>query len=512
LTGLRRNTIANVVGRVATALLWVAVTPYVLVRLGAERFGIWALFFAFNGYLLALDLGVGSAMIRFVAAERGSGDRRGLTRTLWRGLRLAITLGLFWALFVALARGWIASAFHVPEAMVPETLDALLIFGIGILLMFPAQVLMGSLQGFERLDLSNVCTGLSVAAQVLALYLGLAAGGGLKAAAAAGVIGQAVAGLVAAVLVRQQLREVRSAEVSSGPSWRDLLHFGAALQLTGFLLVFQIQWGKIFLGLLGNLALVADYEIALRVASGVAGMPIMILGAVVPAVSRAWESEGAAAVTSIYTSTLRWLYTTSVVVLGLLWLVAPDITRVWLGPGNDRIADLIRLWAVACAVAFAWSPGGAVARGVGKPWIEVWSLVVTVLVNVGLGVWCIPRYGTAGAVAAIGASYGAGFVAFVVYSRRSGIPFGPWITRELVPRALAAWAAVAACAWLFAARPVASRLPPPGWIHGTVVTIVFLALFAILFAPTGDTQRLSRTVRQMTAGVLAGRRGSPAAS
>jgi len=106
LTPLRRNAIANVVGRGATVLLWVMVSPYILRHLGAERFGIWALFFAFTGYLVALDLGVGSTMIRFISAERASGDRAAVTRELWRGLMLALGLGRFWAAIIwQVARG-----------------------------------------------------------------------------------------------------------------------------------------------------------------------------------------------------------------------------------------------------------------------------------------------------------------------------------------------------------------------------------------------------------------------
>jgi len=488
-------------------LLWVVVTPYVLRHLGAERFGIWALFFAFTSYLVALDLGVGSTMIRFISAERASGDRAALTRTLRRGLRLALGLGLFWAVVVVVMRGWITSAFKVPEGMRPETLAALLVFAVGVLLLFPVQVLTGSLQGFERLDLSNLCLFLGVMAHALALYLGLAAGGGLKAVAAAGVLGQAITGLLAAALLRKEVRELRPGEPGPGPSWRDLLHFGAALQLTGFLWVLQLQLGKVVVGLMGNLAMVADYELAFRVASGVATLPVLIQAAVVPTASRAWESEGPAAVASIFTSTLRWLYMQSVVALGLLWLLAPDITRIWLGPGHDHVASLIRVWVVAYAVSFTWSAGAAIARGVGKPWIEAGSLVASVVTNIGLQVWWVPRYGTAGAIAAVGASYGAGFVTFVTASRRSGIPFGPWISRELLPRAVAGCLAVALCAVLVAASPAALRLPSPGWIRGGAVALLFLGLFALLFAPLGDTQRLLRMLGQVTRGALARRRG-----
>ena len=489
---LRRNYAANLIGRVATALLWIAITPYVLHRLGAERFGVWALFFAVGGYLTTFDLGIGDTMIRFIAVERVSGDRRGLERTLGRGFRLALGLGVCWALLVILTRSWIAQAFHVPAAMRTETLGALLVFAIGVLFMLPVQVLTGSLRGFERLDLANICTILGVLAHVSALFLGLSAGGGLRAVAAAGVIGQAVTGMLAAILLRREMARVRGGAASAGPSWRDLLDFGAALQITNSLAIVQLQIGKIILGLLGNLTMVADYELAFRVASGVAGLPVLMLGAAVPTATRVWESEGGSALSSLFTSILRWLYTQSVVTLGALWILAPDLTRLWLGPGHERVAGMIRLWTIGYAVNLAWSLGAAIARGIGKPWIEVWSLAASVLVNAALALWAIPRFGTSGAVSALAISYVAGFVTFVFLSRRSRLPFGPWMSRELVPRAAASVATVGACAWLLDAASRKVLLPPLGWAHGAIAGALFLVAFSILFLPFGDPQRLWR--------------------
>jgi O-antigen/teichoic acid export membrane protein len=191
LSPVRRNTIASIAGRVVTALLWLAITPYVLSRLGPERFGIWALFFAFNGYLTSFDLGIGSTMIRFVATGRASGDRRSLGRTLARGIGLALGLGVFWALLVMVMRPWIAHAFHVPAEITVETLEALRVFAVGVLLLLPSQALTAALQGFERFDLSNLCMVLGVAAQMPILYLGIAGGGGLTCVAVAGLVGSA---------------------------------------------------------------------------------------------------------------------------------------------------------------------------------------------------------------------------------------------------------------------------------------------------------------------------------
>ena len=75
-TALRRNAIANVIGRRASVLMWVVLTPFLLARLGDQRFGVWSLIFGFSGYVANLDFGMTSSVARFVAVAIARRDRR----------------------------------------------------------------------------------------------------------------------------------------------------------------------------------------------------------------------------------------------------------------------------------------------------------------------------------------------------------------------------------------------------------------------------------------------------
>ena len=487
----------------ATAIIWLWATPFVLHRLGTERFGIWALFFAFSGYLVWLDLGVGNTVVRFIAAQRPQNDRRALLRTLTWGLKVALVLGVIWLAAIVLLRQWIAHAFHVPAEMVPEALQALVIFGIGIFLLFPAQILMATLMGFERLDLSNFCMVSGIFAHVLTLFALLSRGAGVRGAAVAGVVGQTVTVLVAAVMVWSQLRKVGSAGSGEGPHWSDFARLGSAFQLLGVLIMLQNQLGRMALGFLGNLNMVAEYELAFRVAFAVYGLPTLIQIAIVPTVSRVMASDGLAAVETLFISTSRWIYSTSVLTLGSLWVLAPDIARLWLGPGHERIGYLIRLLTIACATYLMYSPGIGVARGLGRPVFEIWSYAAALAANIGLAIWWVPHYGTVGAIAAVGVSFALGFLVFIpAFHKGCRIPLRPWLLGELGPRVLASVLAVLGALAFLAAPPVRAFLPNPGWMHAAAGEIVFLGLCAILFLPLGDTGRVLHMAWQMTAGSL----------
>lgn len=499
MSSIRRNAVANLIGRFSTALLWIAATPYALSRLGVEGFGIWSLFFAFNAYLTAFDLGIGNTMLRFIAAQRPSKDRAGLLRTLRWGLLAGLGLGLLWAVVIWVARSWIVHAFHVPGPLVGVALDALVVFGFGVLLLFPMQVLTASLQGFERIDLSNLALAVGVVVHVGVLCLALSTGWGLVGAAAAALAGQIVTSTMAAAFLRFQLLAVPRGERGWEPSWRELFGFSAALQLLWALIMLQTQAGRTILGLLGNLTMVADYELAFRVASALAAIPILVRDPIIPAVSRIWGSEVKSAVQSLFVSTSRWVYTVSVLIFGGLWLLASDITKIWLGSGHETVAALIRLWALAYALNLAYAPGVGIARGMGLPRFEIWSYAATLATNIGIAVALIPRFGTVGAVAAVVASYVVGLVVFaVLFHAKSDIaPLAEWLRRHLLPRGVAGVAAVAMTAGIMAWPPIIQYFPNPGWLHAIATGLVFVTLFALLFLPLGDTQRLVGAVAHM---------------
>jgi O-antigen/teichoic acid export membrane protein len=78
LSGLGWNTGLQVVG-VAISL---GLTPFLLERLGVDRYGLFSLLSSFRGFLSNLDGGLGPAAMRFFAIKAGAGDRRGTSSLL----------------------------------------------------------------------------------------------------------------------------------------------------------------------------------------------------------------------------------------------------------------------------------------------------------------------------------------------------------------------------------------------------------------------------------------------
>jgi O-antigen/teichoic acid export membrane protein len=165
---------------------------------------------------------------------------------------------------------------------------------------------------------------------------------------------------------------------------------------------------------------------------------------------------------------------------------------------------MIRLWTLSLAATLAYSPGVAIARGLGRPWFEILSYASALLAHVGFAIVLVPRFGPSGAIIAAGCSFLVGFLVFVpLFHRRCRIPFQPWFRKELLPRLVAGVLTVVIGAGLLGLGWLSPHLPMEGWRHGILATVLFVTIFALLFIPVGDTQRVSQIFWQMTSGVVA---------
>jgi O-antigen/teichoic acid export membrane protein len=146
----------NLLGNVLPLLAGLVAVPFLVQRLGTERFGLLSLGWILIGYFGLFDFGLGRALTKMVA-ERWRGRRDvDLESLCSTGLALGAGAGLAGGLLVAGVacmsdvwfKGW-------PPELLGETQTALVIVGAGVLPTVGAAVLRGMLEGFQRFKALN---------------------------------------------------------------------------------------------------------------------------------------------------------------------------------------------------------------------------------------------------------------------------------------------------------------------------------------------------------------------
>jgi len=263
-----RNVFSNWAATAFMGVLGFVMSPIVVRGLGDAAYGSWVLLNSLVGYLGLLDLGVRSAVTRYIARSYATGDdetARGITSTalaLFGGAAvgcLLVSLGVAWHL---------ERFFNVPFELHDQAKVAAVIAGATIGASLLGGVFGGVVVGVQRFDLSNaaeVAIGLLRAGSVLfALRMGT------------GIVGVAVAQF-AASLVRLGVEVALAYRLYPAALWplsppalpflRLIATFGLAnfvLQLSGQIALYS---DSVVIGALLPVGMVTYFAIAGNLAS-----------------------------------------------------------------------------------------------------------------------------------------------------------------------------------------------------------------------------------------------------
>src|SRR5258706_6711575 len=150
-----RNVLSNWGGFLFSAIVSFFLGPYILGKLGATSYGIWALIGSLVGYFGLLDLGVRSAVTKFVASYHSAGNHAGASDVKSAAL-LAFTMAGLLAIVVALAISpFVERIFSIPPGSEQTARVAIVIMAANIAVALVTGVYGGILTAPRPLALSN---------------------------------------------------------------------------------------------------------------------------------------------------------------------------------------------------------------------------------------------------------------------------------------------------------------------------------------------------------------------
>ncbi|MGC1273669.1 MAG: flippase [Planctomycetaceae bacterium] len=189
-----RSVLFNWAGRVCSFGISFVLTPIVLLSLGNEAYGIWAITMAAAGYYTLADCGFQAATIKYIAQFEASGDRDSLNKTV----ATTVTSCSVMAAAVAasgLAVCWVFPfLFELKSEGVATVRWTVLLSALTVAVQLQGQVFRATLRALKRFDLENV---IAVTSQLLTATLMI-----VVVMAGYGLVAMALVNLVAAVLVR----------------------------------------------------------------------------------------------------------------------------------------------------------------------------------------------------------------------------------------------------------------------------------------------------------------------
>jgi O-antigen/teichoic acid export membrane protein len=288
MSSIRRNFVANILGKGFAALVTLGFVPVYVHFLGIEAYGLIGFYLAIYSIMTLFDLGLGTALNRELAklaVQSGVNQRmRDLLRTLeviyW-------TIGILIGFAVAGLAPVIAEYWIKPQSLTVEVVEnALVLMGIAIACQWPVALYTGGLVGLQRQELQN-----TVAISMLTI----------RSAGAAAILWK-VSATIEAFLIWQIFSSLMEAFITAAALWRslppasrarfrfDLLaeswRFAAGVMGISALGVLVSQLDKIILSNVLSLEMFGYYALANRVASGLHFVTNPVIASIFPRFSQ----------------------------------------------------------------------------------------------------------------------------------------------------------------------------------------------------------------------------------
>jgi O-antigen/teichoic acid export membrane protein len=371
-------------------------------RLEVEAFGGYNFLFTFIYFFLTFnDLGIPTTLMREItqAPERTTELVQNIV-----GLRLTLALA-------SMMLGWsVVSWLDLPPAYRLPQLVFLLILPVQALAT-PIAVLQSRIQigRAVAVELTNRLTGFVLMLVVLAL------GQGLLWVTIALVIGE-LAG--SAVIWRMTWNVVRPRPRFDVAVWRRMLRM--SLPLSGSSLMVAVL-NRIDIVLVQRMApspevglvRVGYYGSAYRVPNLCERVPLLMMNTILPMMFR-FAATDVAALKRLHRKTTVQISLLAVPMVLVVWVSAPYVVRVWMGPDYLPVVPLMRALIWASALLYVTLPSANLMIALRRQHINFWLMMPAMAINVILNLLWIPAYGAEGAAWATVAAYAFLAVAFAV--------------------------------------------------------------------------------------------------
>jgi O-antigen/teichoic acid export membrane protein len=386
----------RVVNLIATTLVAFLMVPFVVHRLGDRMYGIWTLVGTFISYYGLMDLGLSTAVSRFLAGAVGAGDTARFNRLFNAALRLYLCIGA-----VALCAGSLL-AWAAP-LMAGNPSDAglfgklLLICSLNVALGFPVRVFVGALNANLGYDRTTPLELLTLILRTGGTIFALSFGYGIIGLAWSALLGAVPSMMLYVYLIRRLLPFLRlQRHASMRESARHLFSYSAFVFISQLsdMLKFQVD-ALVIAGFVG-VAAVTHYRIAGTMTQYYIELMIATIGVFQTVFSQQdAQNDHAAVRKTLLLATKISAALSAFVAFGyIVW--GSSFIRLWMGQSYLDAYPCLIVLTLGCLVALAQAPSVQLLYGASGHKIYAFMNCSEGIANLVLSLLLVRPYGMLG--------------------------------------------------------------------------------------------------------------------
>ena len=391
-------------------------TPYVLYKLGIDRYAVWSIMSSILGYLSKADMGVGTSYAKFISGFYAKKEYENINKVLNTGFLYYLGVGSLIYAFVFLWGDRVFDLFHIDE---PIRSEIPLLFHLTVLFNIIAStmdVFGAVLWGGQRADVIKRNRMIIFVVDAFCKVLLLQAG--FKLGALVGTTGVVIAlmivlNLVSAFIIVPELRF--SPFLFDVAMFRRMFGYGIQLQIGRIAKMSQMHLGKLILATFLPLSAVAIYDFGNRIVLTLQSLPLSLSPSILPAASHLFSLKNAEALRQLYARGSKYMTIVVMFLSGFFFCMMPLVILSWLGSQIDvySASAVARILLIGSSYFLISDVASVVVLGMGHPEYGLRASILRLSANIVLGIILIPRFGFIGAALATATAeiFGTGYFA-----------------------------------------------------------------------------------------------------
>lgn len=176
---LVRNTISNLLSHIVNVAVAFFMVPFFMRTLGNEQYGIWIFIASVFAYRNTLNLGLNSAINRYIPVFLAKNDNDGVQRVVSVSILYLYFTSVMLAIITLVVHRYVAVWFAIPSDLIGVTKNLVLIVGFSFVVIMPFQMYSGVLSGLQRYDIISIVTVIAIIVRTVVLILLVSRGYGL---------------------------------------------------------------------------------------------------------------------------------------------------------------------------------------------------------------------------------------------------------------------------------------------------------------------------------------------
>jgi O-antigen/teichoic acid export membrane protein len=369
--------------------------------LGAARFGLLGLAWAVTEYLTLFDLGIGRALVKFVADALHHRSSN-LSEIVSLSIATQFVAGLIGGgIFFLAAPLLVHKVFGVSPLVSGEALGVFRVVAVSVPVVLLISGQRAVLEGAQRFDLSASLKMVSSVGALIAPAIGAVIGASLPAILLVVLAVRVVVAGLFAVAIRRAVPGVRWVWSRDWSVLRRVMSFGGWVLVSNTVSPLLVYLDRFALGTIVGMTAVGLYTAPYEGVTRLLLVPVSLFGSLLPALTSIEAGQDRDRFARLAASAERSLLPVMALPLSLIFVWAPELLRVWLGADYAvHSATALRILAIGVLANSLANPLLVLVYAKNRPDLPAKFHLAELVIHVPLTIWMIRAFGITGAAAA----------------------------------------------------------------------------------------------------------------